>query len=251
MMGERSIIQERFERQARAFARSPLQRDPERLRQLIAFSEARPSDRILDVACGPGIVTGEMARRGLFAVGVDVTEAMLREADRAREGRYVVGDATCLPFHDEAFDLVTCRNSFHHFSDPLSVARQMKRTVRPGGAVVVEDMRAPDDPARREYHESVERLRDPAHVHTLTRAELHSILGGAGLVVDQEHPLQLVIDVEEWLDRAFPTPGNKERVHAMIEACLTVDRCGIEVWRETRHLKFRRRSHMVRALRPS
>jgi SAM-dependent methyltransferase len=251
MTGERSVIRDRFSRQARAFARSPLQRDPERLRQLIAFAEVRSGDRVLDVACGPGIVTGELARHGLFAVGVDLTEAMLREADRVQDSRYVLGDVTSLPFHDEAFELVVCRNSFHHFSDPLAVARQMKRTVRRGKAVVVEDMRAPDDPGRRDYHETVERLRDPAHVRTLTRAELHSLLGGAGLVIDQERPLQLVIDLEEWMDRAYPTPENKERVRAMFEACLTVDRCGVEVWREKERLKFRRRSHMVRALRPS
>jgi SAM-dependent methyltransferase len=106
MTADSSLMRESFARQAGAFARSPFQRDPERLKRLIRFLELRPADRILDVVC---------------------------------------------------------RNSFHHFQDPLSATRQMADVVRPGGSVAVEDMRAPDDSTQREYHETVERLRDPAH----------------------------------------------------------------------------------------
>ncbi len=51
-----SLVQERFARQAKAFARSPLQRDPERLRRLLAFAAPRRGESALDVGCGPGIV---------------------------------------------------------------------------------------------------------------------------------------------------------------------------------------------------
>ncbi len=163
MTADSSLMRESFARQAGAFARSPFQRDPERLKRLIRFLELRPADRILDVACGPGIVTTALARGGYDAIGIDLTDAMVRQAGSGDGCRYVVGDAMRLPFRACGFDRVVCRNSFHHFQDPLSATRQMADVVRPGGSVAVEDMRAPDDSAQREYHETVERLRDPAH----------------------------------------------------------------------------------------
>ena len=251
MTADSSLIRDRFGRQARAFAQSPFQRDPERLKRLIRFLDLRPADRILDVACGPGIVTAALARGGYDAVGIDLTDAMLRQAGTDDGCRYVVGDATRLPFRACGFDRVVCRNSFHHFQDPLSVTRQMAEVVRPGGSVVVEDMRAPDDAARRDYHETVERLRDPAHGRTLTRTEIISILGSAGLVIDQEEPLQPVLDFEEWLERAYPPAEDGARARAMMAACIEEDLIGHAVWREDGRLKFRRRSIMIRALRPA
>ncbi len=245
-----SIIRDRFGRQARAFARSPHQRDPERLRGLLEFLDARPGARILDIACGPGIVTAALARGGFVAVGIDLTEAMVRESEAQAGSHYLVADAAMLPFLDGAFEHVVCRNSFHHFVDAPGVARQIAGVLRPGWTVLVEDMRAPDDPSKREYHETVERLRDPAHVRTLTRTELCSILGGAGLVIDRERAVDNVLDFEEWAARAFPPEEDKERARAMLEACLDEDRIGHEVWREGGRLKFRRRSMMIRALRP-
>ena len=251
MTADLSLIRDRFGRQARAFAQSPFQRDPERLKRLIRFLDLRPADRVLDVACGPGIVTAALARGGYDAVGIDLTDAMLRQAGTDDGCRYVVGDATRLPFRACGFDRVVCRNSFHHFQDPLSVTRQMAEVVRPGGSVVVEDMRAPDDAARRDYHETVERLRDPAHGRTLTRTEIISILGSAGLVIDQEEPLQPVLDFEEWLERAYPPAEDGARARAMMAACVEEDLIGHAVWREDGRLKFRRRSIMIRALRPA
>lgn len=251
MTADSSLIRERFGRQARAFARSPFQRDPDRLKRLIRFLEPRPGDRILDVACGPGIVTAALARGGYAAIGIDLTETMVRQAGADDGCRYVVGDVMRLPFRAGAFDRVVCRNSFHHFDDPLSATRQMAKVVRPGGAVLVEDMRAPDDAARRDYHETVERLRDPAHVRTLARMEIVSILGSAGLAIDQEESVQMDLDFEDWLERAYPPAEDGARVRAMMAACLGKDLIGHAVWREEGRMKFRRRSIMIRALRPS
>ncbi|HKN46623.1 MAG TPA: methyltransferase domain-containing protein [Candidatus Polarisedimenticolia bacterium] len=245
--GRSSIVQERFRRQARAFARSPLQRDPGRLRRLVAFSGARAGEKALDAACGPGIVTAALRDQGLFAVGVDLTRAMLREAARAG-GPYVRGDLERLPFRAAAFDLLICRSTFHHLPDPGRVLREMVRVVRRGGRVVIEDMRAPDDPAQRKYHETIERLRDRAHARALTLGELRSLAEEAGLSEIREERIAFVIDFGEWMQRAYPPPADRKRARAMMEACLKDDLCGLRVWREGARLKFERRSMLLRGV---
>src|SRR5882762_2240993 len=173
-----AIVKAAFARQAHGFARSPLQTDPGRLRRLLEFLGPRRGERALDAACGPGIVTAALARAGLLACGVDLTREMLREAVPGG-GLYVQGDAGRLPFLDSSFDAVVCRNSLHHVAEPPAAIREMIRVLRPGGRLVVEDMRAPDDPAKRAYHESVERLRDVSHARTLTLSELRDMAAAA------------------------------------------------------------------------
>jgi ubiquinone/menaquinone biosynthesis C-methylase UbiE len=248
MAGERNSTAERaFARQAKAFARSPLHRDKERLRRLMAFVEPRSGDRALDVACGPGIVTAALEQHGLFATGVDLAQEMITEALAGGQGRYARGDAARLPFLDGVFDVAVCRNTFHHLADPSSVLEEMMRVIRPGGRVVVEDLLAPEDPAKREYQETIERLRDVAHVRALARDEFRALTARAGLTDYRDEPVEYVIDCEEWIDRAFPSAANRARVFEMIETCLEEDRAGLKVWRDGNRLKFERRSLLWRA----
>jgi ubiquinone/menaquinone biosynthesis C-methylase UbiE len=244
-----SIVETSFSRQARAFARSRLHTDPLRLRRLIEFLEPRPGERVLDVACGPGIVTEALEQAGLLAFGVDLTRAMIVEA-ASREGRYVRGNVGRLPFRDASFDAAVCRNSFHHFEHPESVMAEMARVVRDGGRVVIEDMRAPDDETKRAYFEIIERLRDVSHTHTLTRDELRKTAGSAGLSGAAEVPVTHVIEFDEWIARACPEPESRARARAMMEACLTADLCGLRVWLEEGRLMFERQSLLFRAARP-
>ena len=246
-----SLLQRAFARQAGAFARSPLQNSPERLRRLLAFAGARAGERALDLACGPGIVTAALAGEGLRAVGIDLTLAMLREAvSGARGGLYLQGDATRLPFRQATFDLVVCRNVLHHSMAPDRITAEAARVLRSGGRLVIEDMRAPDDAQRREYHETIEHLRDEVHARTLTRDEMRASVGRAGLRPADEQPVTLVIDFVEWIDRAFPEPAARSRVEVMMRACLVQDLAGLRVWEEDGRLMFERSSLLLRADRP-
>lgn len=244
-----SFVARRFARQAKAFSGSPLQRDPERLRRLLEFLAGRPGERVLDVGCGPGIVTAALRSAGMRAVGIDLTAAMLREA-RAAGVTCVQGDVSALPFQRGAFDVAVSRNTFHHLADPRRVLEEMARTVRSGGRVVIEDMEAPADAAQRAYHETVERLRDPAHARTLTRGEFRDLGAAAGLAAWREEPIVFVIDFEEWLARGFAVARDRRRARTMMEACLERDRIGLRVWRDAGRLMFERRSLMLSAPRP-
>jgi SAM-dependent methyltransferase len=90
--------------------------------------------RMLDIACGPGLVSEAAATRGAKPVGVDFALAMVERA-RARcpELEFVVGDAQQLPFGDESFDAVTMNFGILHLSDPERAIAEAFRVVLPGG----------------------------------------------------------------------------------------------------------------------
>lgn len=109
--------------------------------RLVETAGVGPDDRVLDVACGTGNVAITAARRGAAVTGLDITPAMLEDARRNAEIAGVdgidwrEGDATALPFDDDAFD-ATLSNLGHMFGDPpAAAARELARVTRPGGHV--------------------------------------------------------------------------------------------------------------------
>lgn len=99
--------------------------------------------RLLDVACGPGNFTAQLARHlsdGGLAVGFDISEPMLTRAvldNSAERTCYVRGDARALPFDDETFDAVCCFGALYLMPEPYRVAHEMVRVLRPGGRVAI------------------------------------------------------------------------------------------------------------------
>jgi len=96
--------------------------------------------RVLDVACGTGIVARTAAEiAGPSAVvGVDLNEAMLKVARAVRPDiDWRQGDATALRLADRSFDVVLCQMAMMFFPDRAAAVGEMARVARPGGRVAV------------------------------------------------------------------------------------------------------------------
>jgi ubiquinone/menaquinone biosynthesis C-methylase UbiE len=102
---------------------------------------------LLDVGCGPGTVTADLARvlAGGEVVGVDASGKVL---DAAREHAAALGysnvrfeqaNAYELPFDDDTFDVVYAHQLLQHLSDPVAALREMRRVAKPGALVAVRD----------------------------------------------------------------------------------------------------------------
>jgi SAM-dependent methyltransferase len=96
--------------------------------------------RVLDVACGTGIVARTAADRvgPANVVGVDLNEAMLTVARRvAADIDWRQGDVAALPLPDDAFDAVLCQMALMFFPDRIRALREMARVLTSGGIVAV------------------------------------------------------------------------------------------------------------------
>jgi SAM-dependent methyltransferase len=90
--------------------------------------------RLLDVACGPGIVSEAASTRGAEPVGLDVAPGMVERARRRCPSlTFVEGDALALPFPDASFDAVTMNFGILHLSDPGAAVAEAARMLAPGG----------------------------------------------------------------------------------------------------------------------
>ncbi len=110
----------------------------------------------LDVACGSGKLTAELASLAGPSgrvVGLDFSPQMLEIARREHPGiEFLEGDALNLPFDDARFDASTIAFGLRNLSDPVRGLREMLRVVKPGGrAVVLEFVRPPENLAGGAY----------------------------------------------------------------------------------------------------
>ncbi|MBF6333709.1 demethylmenaquinone methyltransferase [Nocardia transvalensis] len=102
----------------------------------------RPGERVLDLAAGTGVSTLEFSKSGAWCVATDFSQGML-QAGRFRNVPMVAGDATALPFADEAFDAVTISYGLRNISDTDAALREMLRVTKPGGRLVVAEFSSP------------------------------------------------------------------------------------------------------------
>jgi ubiquinone/menaquinone biosynthesis C-methylase UbiE len=121
---------------------------------------------VLDVACGPGILSAAIAKTARQVVAFDLTPEMLTKAAQRCAGlgnvTFREGNAAELPFADADFDAVVTRLSVHHFDRPGRAMSEIFRVLRPGGSFVIADVISSEGPAEAELQNAIEILRDPS-----------------------------------------------------------------------------------------
>ena len=144
-----------------------------------------PGQRVLDFGCGTGHYSIELAAKGLRVTGLDISEEMLAYA-REKAGRldldvkFLVGDATDLPFEDGTFDLAVSVTALEFFPDPTKALREAFRAIKPGGRMVV-GVIAGKSAWSEKYLRSAEGDPDSIfrHANFYTAEELLALLPGA------------------------------------------------------------------------
>ncbi|HUL15794.1 MAG TPA: methyltransferase domain-containing protein [Terriglobales bacterium] len=107
-------------------------------KDLVPLLEPKAGERILDIGCGTGHLTAEIATSGAEVVGIDRSEEMIAEARKKfPELRFEVKDAKELEFAEE-FDAVFSNATLHWIGEPERVIEGIARALRPGGRFVAE-----------------------------------------------------------------------------------------------------------------
>jgi SAM-dependent methyltransferase len=187
-------------------------------RGLVAHAAPRPGERVLDLACGTGIVARRVAPmvgpQGTV-VGVDINPAMLAVARRHPAAgdasiEWREGDATNLDLDDQTFDLVLCQHGLQFFPDRLAGIREMRRMLSDGGRAVVAVWRGLDHHPLYSALIEVELPHLSAFDDTVTRAELEApfSIGKADMLRAElaAGGFANIDVVEHSIEARFPTP---------------------------------------------
>ena len=165
-------------------------------RELIDRIPLGDGTRMLDIACGTGVVAREAARRNATAeiAGLDMNPQMIEVAATRseEEGLHIawyVGVADALPFEDGSFDLVTIQQGFQFFPDKAAALGEIRRVLYPGGTFALNIWAAHDRQGTSGvFADSVARVTGAPSMHTpYAMADMDVIadlLTTAGLTVD-------------------------------------------------------------------
>jgi SAM-dependent methyltransferase len=115
-----------------------------------ALGHLLPAMDVADIGCGEGYLTLEIARWARFVTGVDRSDDVLERAKALAERRgatnvaWKKGDLARLPLRDEAIDLAVFAQSLRYASDPERPIAEASRVLRPGGRILILDLREHD-----------------------------------------------------------------------------------------------------------
>ncbi len=117
---------------------------PRRNEAIMVFDllDPRPEEKILDIGCGEGIFTNELAKRGYDVTGIDISDHDLKVArKRAKQMNlkveYIKMDAQKMNFRNNSFDKIYSISTIEHIPDDQAVFNECFRVLKPDGALVI------------------------------------------------------------------------------------------------------------------
>jgi len=244
MSQEKKRILEEFTKQADSYANSAVIAAEQARLGFMLFVEPHSTDRVLDVATGPGFLALIFAEKTEEVVGIDLTPAMLERAETNRlkrklnNLRFQEGDAESLPFPDCSFDIVTCGSAFHHFPDTHHVLNEMSRVAKKNGKIAILDIITSENPEKAELHNQLERWRDPSHTRNLSLGEFELLFERAGLQNIRTARYDTPRELNEWFEISRSPPDVRERVQKAFIDSIPGDSTGLNVHLQGEHVSF-------------
>lgn len=186
--------------------------DPAFLAKIVEIAAPKPSDELLDVACGTGLIAGAFRSHVRSITAVDLTDAMASVAARVLD-TLVICPAENLPFPADKFDLTVCRQGIQFMDAPRAIA-EMVRVTRPGGRVILVNLCAYGAEDRNEFFQIL-RLRNPARRWFFIPGDLDRLLREAGCVRVELHGWHSFEDVERWANNGAIDKARRDQIEKL------------------------------------
>lgn len=251
-MQERARMQAEFSRQGRRMLASPAFDAGALAREIEPMLADAGRGRILEWACGPGLLAHELAPRARCYVGVDITRPMLSLASRrcaTGAARFLQTDVLSLPFADGSFDASVSRLAVHHLREPERALAEVARVLRPGGVAVIADIEGCADADDARLHDALEALRDPTHARLLPGGELCAMLEDQGLRLRAQRRFERDRRFSDWA-ALVDDPARTEPLEVVMRALARAGReAGIRLREEDGELRFLHRWQILAAER--
>jgi len=233
-------IIEQFSKQAVPFTK--IEGHYDSVDTIISMCELKSHHRVLDIACGTGIVTCEFAKHTKEVIGLDITDEMLNQARKLQKEKeqnnidFRNSNVEVLPFEDNSFDIVFTRYSFHHFLDTQKVFDEMLRVCKKDGKIVIVDVALKQSVSL--AYNQMEKLRDPSHTKALTFEEFNNLFDNSELKNHKESSYKVNLELEKQLEASFPNKGDEDKIRKIFQEDIKTNALGVESYKKDEKIYF-------------
>lgn len=207
MNSQHHVSQNQYQDKSEAYLNSQVHAQGiefEKMRQCIQQNQFK---HILDLGCGGGHVSYQVADLSETTIAYDVTAEMVNlvcEQAKAKglsqiQGKQ--GGAEKLPFADQSFDCVISRYSAHHWQHVGQAMQEIYRVLKPKGKVIFVDILGNSQPVLDTFLQTIEMIRDPSHVRDYSLQEWMQFAEYAGFSIEQVDKQKLNLNFESWVSR--------------------------------------------------
>lgn len=183
--------------------------DQQLIRKIFELSTANQDSLVLDIATGTGLIAKEFFGKVKKVTGLDISPEMAKHADGCMD-EIVFAPVEQLPFLDDSFDAVVCRQGLQ-FAELDKAVPEIYRVLKPGGTVVLCHLTAYNE-TDRELTFAIQKLRNPARRNYLMPADISTALEAAGFH-DVENIEYLTDEsVNKWIDNGAIPQKNMDAI---------------------------------------
>ena len=221
-MNNEQKAREVFGARAAYYVTSTSHTDQAVLDRVVELCRPTPDAVALDVATGAGHTALALAPHVRQVIATDITPEMLDLGRTLQTERgitnveFKLASVDDLPFADGSFDIVTCRRAAHHFADIHHALAEMRRVLKPGGRLVIDDRSVPEDDFVDATMNRLDVLHDESHVREYRPSEWERMLSEAGFQIEAVETYTRHRPLSSLTDNV--SPENTALIHEIISS---------------------------------
>lgn len=202
-----TLNQQQFTDKSNTYLTSSVYAQGEEFAKIRAIIQENNLQKLLDLGCGGGHATYQLADSVQSVVAYDLMEQMVATVTAQAEQKGftnvtgVVGKAEVLPFADGEFDCVVSCYSAHHWQNVAQAMDEIHRVLASGGKCVMVDILGNSSPTLDNLFQTLETIRDPSHVRDYAFAEWLKFAEYAGFEVEKVEKQTLRLEFKSWIER--------------------------------------------------
>ncbi len=220
-----AINQQQYQDKSHAYLNSHVHAQGAEFAKIQSLLTAYNLRHVLDLGCGGGHVSYQIAPMVQSVIAYDLTPEMCDLVAAEAKNRNLhniktmIGAAEQLAFEDDAFDAVISRFSAHHWQNISQAMQEIYRVTRPEGKVILIDILGSSNPLLNNFLQTIETIRDPSHVKNYSLSEWLFFAESIGFTVETIEKQSLSLNFDSWTARMNTPPVNVQVLRTLQHRC--------------------------------
>ncbi|NME34988.1 MULTISPECIES: methyltransferase domain-containing protein [Fusobacterium] len=243
-----------FNKQAEDYNKFEFINNKTEIQKIINSGYPYNNKRVLDLACGVGVIALELSKYAEIVDALDISPLMIEKIKKAcnKKGisniNYLVGDAHNLKYEDNTFDTIVTRLSMHHFNNPVVVLKEIKRVLKNFGELIIIDIIANENEEEAKLQDSFNKIRDFSHNKFFTLNSLKKMLKDESFINPEIQLWKQKRNFKDWISLSNYSDDENILYNIMKGFAINNIKLGMNLSFENNNLSFEQKMLLIKII---